>query len=104
MRNYNDKPAIFKHDRKHATIVKEYKKYIYCTFFDKYSNGYKTRYHFPNGYGASVIYTNFSYGLELAVLYNGEINYKTVITDDVVPYIRDKQELAGLLERIKELD
>jgi len=49
-------------------------------------------YNFDNGYGASVIMNDISYGgkmglYEIAVLYSGDICYDTEITDDVLGYL-----------------
>lgn len=76
-------------ERKQSTMSTKYKDYIYEQNF--FFGGYQTKYKFPNGYGASVINNNASYGLELGVLYDG------------VPYIRDEEELDKLLKYIKEL-
>jgi len=62
---------------------------------------------FPNGYGASVIRSPYSYGgpdglYELAVLKNGKINYKTPITDDVVGWLTP-DEVTELLGQIQAL-
>ena len=67
-------------------------------------------YHFQNGYGASVIHNEWSYGLELAVLeHNNEteewnLTYDTKITDDVVGCISGKEELEKLLNEISQLE
>lgn len=65
-------------------------------------------YEFENGYGASVIHNEFSYGLELSVLRfkpsgDFELCYDTSVTDDVIGYIKNAEELESILERIKEL-
>lgn len=84
------------------------------TYCDKYKDyiiekredliDYRTAYKFPNGYGASVLYSYFSQGLELAVLYFEDgiqyISTGTPITNDVVAHIKDEAELEELLDRI----
>lgn len=65
-------------------------------------------YHFENGYGASVINNEHSYGLELAVLKKNDkdewdLTYLTPITNDVIGWIDGKEELKKLLEEIKKL-
>lgn len=65
-------------------------------------------YEFENGYGASVVMHNGSYGgkiglWELAVLgKDGELNYHTPITQDVVGHLTDTK-LHEILQEIKEL-
>ena len=70
-------------------------------------------YRFDNGYGASVVNFQFSYGgsdgkWELAVIkYKGDtdkysIDYSTGITDDVMGYLSD-DEVQDVLEQIKLL-
>ena len=78
------------------------------------NEGIQKVYRFNNGYGASVVRNNFSYGhnaglWELAVLKfenNGsddaDLCYDTEITDDVVGYLTDN-EVVVLLERIRGL-
>jgi hypothetical protein len=70
-------------------------------------NGYQHIYAFPNGYGASVINRQYSYGMELAVLVGDEkdfeITYNTPITNDVVGNISGPAELEDLLTQISEL-
>lgn len=66
---------------------------------------------FDNGYGASVIQHEFSYGgdeglYELAVLEfegdNWQITYETEITDDVLGYLSE-QDVVELLNQIEGL-
>lgn len=69
--------------------------------------GIRAHVQFPNGYGASIIQGDFSYGgsqglFELAVLKNGEITYETEITDDVIGYLTP-EEVTVLLQRIESL-
>jgi hypothetical protein len=64
---------------------------------------------FPNGYGASVVQGERTYGgkdglYEIAVFgKNGEITYDTPITDDVLGYLSEQEVEKTLLE-IKNLD
>ena len=58
---------------------------------------------FPNGYGASIIKGDGSYGVELAVITDEGLCYDTDITDDVIGNIENLEELNGYLERIKAL-
>lgn len=94
------------------TYCPEYEGYIFHSCFEQ--GGHRTVYEFPNGYGASVINHLWSQGTELAVLefdnhsyrlnHSYKLNHTTPITDDVVGYIKDKEELAKLLDRIKQLE
>ena len=65
-------------------------------------------YEFENGYGASVVMHNSSYGgknglWELAVLgIDGELCYHTPITNDVIGHLTDTK-LHEILQEIKEL-
>lgn len=74
---------------------------------DSFGNFKRHEYHFPNGYGASVICNSLSYGLELAVLKNldekWQLCYTSPITNDVVGYIDGTEELTELLEKIYNL-
>ena len=71
-------------------------------------DGVVSRITFENGYGASVVKHDFSYGgkdglYELAVLdIKGEITYSTHITNDVVGYLNEN-EVTDLLEQIQKL-
>ena len=70
--------------------------------------GDHVRYEFPNGYGASVIRTTFSYGgesglWELAVLNrDGLITCETPVTDDVLGRL-DDSAVQEALDKIAEL-
>lgn len=59
---------------------------------DRAVGGTQRIYRFPNGYRASVVRNDMSYGgssglYELAVLDSGGITYSTPITDDVIGYL-----------------
>jgi hypothetical protein len=64
---------------------------------------------FPNGYGASIVKGEHTYGgskglYELAVFgKDGGITYDTPITDDVLGYLSE-QEVEKILIDIKNLD
>ena len=47
-------------------------------------NGWQKRFKFPNGFGASIVHHDMSYGLELALLHDGNLVYHPKITDDVI--------------------
>ena len=62
---------------------------------------------FSNGYGASIVKDEFSYGssegkYELAVLLDGEICYTTPITADVIGYMSE-QDVLDTCKLIAEL-
>jgi len=71
-------------------------------------NDYHKVFTFDNGYGASVVCNNMSYGsqgglFEVAVLdKNGYVTYDTPITSDVVGYC-SFADVADILNKIKEL-
>ena len=67
--------------------------------------GIQRIYKFPNGYGASVIRHNGSYGSaqglwELAVLDSdtNEITYSTSVSNDVIGYLSDEEVILKLNE------
>ena len=69
--------------------------------------GKQARHNFSNGYGVSVVISQFSYGgnlglYELAVIRDGEIVYDTPITDDVVGNLTP-EGVTDLLTRIEAL-
>lgn len=52
---------------------------------------------FTNGYGASIIHHEFSYGVELAVLDpDGSLTYDTPVTDDVIGHLYPDKLIATL--------
>lgn len=71
-------------------------------------DGYQKKYRFDNGYGASVVCNNMSYGgpkglFEVAILdSDGSICYDTPITNDVIGWL-DFADVAEVLEKIKNL-
>lgn len=79
---------------------------------EKFNNGIRKEYLFENGYGASVICHDGSYGgpykkggpnqWEIAVLKDGEICYDTPITDDVIGRLNDPQ-VDDILRKIARL-
>jgi hypothetical protein len=76
---------------------------------DGYRKGGRQKlYHFKNGYGASVVKHEGSYGgksglWELAVLdAEGSLCYDTEITDDVIGHLNDPQ-VDALLNQIANL-
>ena len=74
----------------------------------KEDNKLQKIYAFPNGYGASVIKHEGSYGFdkdqwELAVLKDDELCYSTDITSDVMGYLNDPQ-VDNILRQIANLE
>ena len=47
-------------------------------------NGWQKVFKFPNGFGASIVNHDMSYGFELALLYDGDLVYHRKITNDVI--------------------
>lgn len=71
-------------------------------------DGLIARISFDNGYGASVVRHEYSYGgnkglFELAVLdTTGELTYNTPVTNDVIGYLRP-QDVTEVLIKIQQL-
>ncbi len=70
--------------------------------------GVMSRIQFENGYGASVVKTDYTYGgdkglYELAVLDSeGHLTYSTPVTDDVIGYLRP-EDVTDVMEKIQQL-
>jgi hypothetical protein len=92
--------------------IKEYKEMKGGCIVEKVEmselNGYQLLYTFDNGYGASVVKHDFSYGgkngkYELAVLdKDGSLCYDTPITEDVIGHLT-MGEVENLLAEISYL-
>ena len=84
------------------------KKFGYEGEFTPRHGGKQYTFSFPNGFGASVIQHQYSYGgdkglWELAVLDSeGGLNYDTEITNDVIGYLTE-DEVHETLNQIKKL-
>ena len=70
--------------------------------------GVMSRIQFENGYGASVVKSEYTYGgkdglYELAVLdSDGNLTYATSVTDDVIGYLRP-EDVTDVLAKIQQL-
>ena len=69
--------------------------------------GYQKFVEFSNGYAASIVSNDMSYGsdrglFEIAILYNNNIVYDTGLTEDVIGFL-DFQEVADTLKQIEQL-
>jgi len=76
-----------------------------------YQNNQKNKYsrviEFHNGYSASIVSHEMSYGgkyglFEIAVIYDGEIVYDTPVTNDTIGWL-DFAGVAAILKEIQEL-
>lgn len=71
-------------------VVENFREYLKDTNY--VNGGVQHTYSFPNGYGASVVKHDFSYGgkqglWEIAVLEGEELCYTSGITDDVIGHL-----------------
>ena len=69
----------------------------------KTTKEYQRRWKFNNGYEASVIRNKYSYGhdlglYEVAIFKDGDIDYSTHITDDVLGYLTPREVVYKLRE------
>jgi hypothetical protein len=70
--------------------------------------GVMSRIQFENGFGASVVKTDYTYGgdkglYELAVLdSDGNLTYDTPVTDDVIGYLRP-EDVTDVMVKIQQL-
>jgi hypothetical protein len=89
--------------------MKTFKDLEFEIMSDEYMSGKKSRIHFDNGYGASVVSHTFSYGgksglYELAVLdKDGEIHYDNPVAGGDVKGYLTEEEVSELLIEIQKL-
>lgn len=61
---------------------------------------------FPNGWGLSVLNGEFAYcdneTFEVAILWHGELDYSTEITDDVLRY-QTPGEITEVMRKLQEM-
>jgi len=89
--------------------MKTFKDLEFIEMKDLFYNGVQCRIQFDNGYGASIVSHNYSYGgkeglYELAVLdENGKLHYDNPISNvDVKGYLNES-EVTEILKQIQEL-
>ena len=88
--------------------MKQFKDLEFISLNDEFMSGKKSRIQFDNGYGASVVSHNFSYGgkqglYEIAILDNeGDICYDTPITNDVIGHLTE-EDVTEVLIKIQSL-
>ena len=70
--------------------------------------GKKSRMHFDNGYGVSVVSHSYSYGgrdglYEIAVLDSEDnLTYDTPVTNDVIGYLTE-EDVTDVMKQVQEL-
>ena len=84
-----------------------YQLHQHLQYMRRVRNGLLARYKFPNGYEASVISHDSSYGgnknlFEIAIMVDGDLVYDTPITQDVLGYLT-WDAVEENLWRIKDL-
>lgn len=88
--------------------MKTFKDLQFETMTSPLMSGKKTRIHFENGFGASVVSHDMSYGgkdglYELAVLFDDELHYDNpVAAGDVRGYLTE-EEVSEILIQIQKL-
>ena len=89
--------------------MKKFEDLEFSTISDPpYMFGKKSRLHFDNGYGVSVVSHTYSYGgkdglYEVAVLNkDGDLTYDTPVTNDVIGYLKP-EEVTEVMEHVQKL-
>lgn len=89
--------------------INSFKDLEFIDLEDSLYNGVRCRVQFPNGYGASIVRHNFSYGgkeglYELAVLdENGELHYDNPVAGGDVRGYLSEDDVTKLIKQIQEL-
>ena len=89
--------------------MKTFKDLEFIEMKDLFYNGVQCRIQFDNGYGASIVRHNYSYGgkeglYELAVLDgNGKLHYDNPVANGDVRGYLNESEVTELLKQIQEL-
>lgn len=88
--------------------MKTFKDLLFEELKNEIMNGKRTRIQFENGWGASVVSHNFSYGggeglYELAVLFEDEIHYDNPVAGGDVRGYLTEEEVTDLLIQIQKL-
>lgn len=93
---------------KQINKIKDMKTFNDLVFSPCLNSGVQSRIKFDNGFGASVVRTDFTYGgkdglYELAVIgKDGNITYDTPITNDVMGYLKE-EDVTKILKEIQLL-
>jgi hypothetical protein len=88
--------------------MKTFKDLEFQTISDSFYNGVTSRIHFENGFGASVVKHDFSYGgkrglYELAVLFDNELHYDNPVAMGDVRGFLTEEVVTELLLQIQKL-
>jgi hypothetical protein len=88
--------------------MKTFKDLEFQTINDSFYNGVTARIHFENGFGASVVKHDFSYGgkrglYELAVLFDNELHYDNPVAMGDVRGFLTEEVVTELLLQIQKL-
>jgi hypothetical protein len=96
-------------NKEETKVMKKFEDLEFDKLSDEpYMSGVRSRMMFENGYGVSVVSHTFSYGgkdglFEIAVLdKQGEITYKTPVTNDVIGYLKP-EEVTEIMEHVQKL-
>ena len=88
--------------------MKTFKDLEFEIISDGFLSGKKTRIHFDNNFGASIVSHNHSYGgtsglYEMAVLFDDEIHYDNPVAQGDVRGYLTEEEVTDLLIQIQQL-